>query len=86
MLEGCVTVLYAGVIFVFACFFMLGRWCELCVVERVDSLWRLLGAMAVVAFVGAVTLIDTLIGYSMIVTLTGILTAALLISQQAGAG
>ena len=56
MLEGCVTVLYAGVIFVFACFFMLGRWCEPCVVERVDSLWRLLGAMAVVAFILSVVI------------------------------
>jgi hypothetical protein len=74
MLEGWVTVLYASVIFVFACFFMLGRWCELSVVQRVDSLWRLLLAMAVVVFVGAVTLIDTRAG--MIVTLIGILTAA----------
>jgi hypothetical protein len=49
MLEGCVTVLYASVIFGFACF-------GLHVVNYVDSLWSLLLAMAVVVFIVAVVL------------------------------
>ena len=56
MLEDCVTVLYTSVIFVFTCFFMLGRWGGLPVVNYVDSLWSLLLAMAVIVFIVAVAL------------------------------
>ena len=58
MLEDCVTVLYTSVIFVFACFFMLGRWGGLPVVNYVDSLWSLLLAMAVIVFKVAVALMQ----------------------------